>query len=96
MNTNMNNRCRILRPLVLAILLTVAAISNIALPSQAAPTNPPTPQCLANCNNLLPIIGVAVCPVLCNNTDVNECKNDCKNVGGISVLTCNQICLNLF
>jgi hypothetical protein len=95
MNTNMSNRCRVLRPLVLAILLTVAAISNIALPSQAAPTNPPTPQCVANCNSLVPIVGVIVCPVICNNTDVLECKSDC-NANGINVLTCNQICANLF
>jgi hypothetical protein len=95
MNTNMINRCRILRPLVLAAVLTFAAIANIASPTMAAPTDPPTPQCLANCNNLLPIVGVVVCPVLCNNTDVNECKNDC-DAKGIPILTCNQICLNLF
>jgi hypothetical protein len=95
MNTNMINRCRVLRPLVLAALLTIAAIANITSPTMAAPTNPPTPQCLANCNNLLPIVGVVLCPVFCNNTDENNCKNQCK-AEGIPILTCNQICLNLF
>lgn len=95
MNTNMSNRCRVLRSLALAALLTFAAFANIASPTMAAPTNPPTPTCLANCNNILPVLGVVVCPVVCNNTNFNDCDNDCKAFGTVSIANCNQICLNL-
>jgi len=94
MNTNMINRCRVLRPLVLAALLTVAAIANIASPTMAAPTDRPTPQCVANCNSKLPIVGLILCPIFCDNDTFQDCKNDCE-AEGIQILTCNQICIAL-
>ena len=92
MNTQITtNRCRILRPLVLAALLAFASFSNLAATSKAAPTNP---TCQSNCATELSKIGLGglaavLSPALCGS---NNCKNDCK-AAGIPILTCNQICI---
>jgi len=101
MNTNMTNRCRVLRPLVLAALLTFAAIANIASPAMAAPTDPPTPQCVAECKNqlgivgILPIVANVLCLNFCDNDTVIECKNDCESTSVVSLLDCNQLCIDI-
>jgi len=86
----MTNRCRVLRPFVLAAILAAATMFNLATPSMAAPTDP-DPACVSNCKALLPVVGAVLCPVLCGS---NDCDNDCK-AAGIPILTCNQICIAL-
>jgi len=104
MNTNMINRCRVLRPLVLAALLTFAAIANIASTTMAAPTDPPpSPTCVVDCKaslgilGVLPILSNVLCANFCDNDTAIQCENDCKNNGVISipVLTCNQFCFDV-